>query len=77
MHILGTEPSSVILSQKSIFKSWKKDVPNMPKLQLDCPNGTQYPPRQPMQTPQVMRTKTFYLTARASTDGQGDSSIRP
>ena len=29
MRISGTEPSSVILSQKSIFKSWK-DVLNVP-----------------------------------------------
>ena len=31
MRILGSEPSSVILSQKSKFKSWKKDVLNVPK----------------------------------------------
>ena len=52
-----------------------------------CQNGTKYPPRQPIQTPQVMRLKSFYLTtgfyltARASTDrrtdGQGDSSKPP
>ena len=31
MRISGTEPSSVILSQIIIFKSWKRDVPNVPK----------------------------------------------
>ena len=30
MHISGIEPSSVILSQKSILKKWR-DVPNVPK----------------------------------------------
>ena len=34
------------------------------KLEWGCPNGTKYPPRQPIQTPQVMRAKPFYLTAR-------------
>ena len=31
MRISGTEPSSVVLSQRSNFKSWKRDVPNVPK----------------------------------------------
>ena len=39
------------------------------------------PPRQPIRAPQVMRAKPFFLTARASTDGQTngqvDSSIPP
>ena len=34
------------------------------KLEWGCPNGTKYPPRQPIQTPQVMCLKPFYLTAR-------------
>ena len=29
------------------------------QLEWGCPNGTQYPPRQPMQTPQVMCAKPF------------------
>ena len=33
------------------------------KLEWGCPNGTKYPPRQPIQTPQVMSLKPFYLTA--------------
>ena len=55
------------------------------QLEWGCPNGTKYPPRQPIQIPQVMRLKAFYLTTRVSTDrrtdrwmdGQGDSSIPP
>ena len=57
------------------------------KLEWGCPNGTKYPPRQPIQTPQVMRLKSFYLTAHfyltaqsstdRRTDRQGDSSIPP
>ena len=48
------------------------------QLEWGCPNGTKYPPRQPIQTPQVMRLKSFYLTARlyltarASTDRRTD-----
>ena len=34
------------------------------KLEWGCPNGTKSPPRQPIQTPQVMRLKSFYLTGR-------------
>ena len=40
------------------------------ELEWGCPNETKYPPRQPIQTPQVMCTKPFYLTACTSTDGQ-------
>ena len=38
-----------------------------------CPNGTKYPPRQPIPN------RAIYLTARVyrQTDGQGDSSIPP
>ena len=31
MHISGTEPSSVILSQTKWFKKLKSDVPKLPK----------------------------------------------
>ena len=31
MHISGTEPSSVILSQTKLFKKMKKDAPKVPK----------------------------------------------
>ena len=31
MRISGTEPSSVILSRKSIFKQLKRDISNVPK----------------------------------------------
>ena len=31
MRISGTEPSSVILSQRSSFKNWKGDLPKVPK----------------------------------------------
>ena len=59
------------------------------KLEWGCPYGTKYPPRQPIQTPQVKCPKPFYLTAwfyltarvyrqtDGQTDGQGDSSIPP
>ena len=31
MRISGTEPSSIILSQKKYFQKLKRDVPNVPK----------------------------------------------
>ena len=41
-------------------------------------NGAvKYLPKQPIQTPQLIHAKLFYLTVCASTDGQGDSSIFP
>ena len=53
------------------------------KLEWGCPNGTKYPPWQPIQTPQVMCLKPFYLTAQfyltarvyRQTDGQTDRVI--
>ena len=53
------------------------------KLEWGCPNGTKYPPRQPIQTPQVMCLKPFYLTAQfyltacvyRQTDGRTDRVI--
>ena len=51
------------------------------KLECGSSNGTKYPQRQPIQTPQVMCAKPFYLTVHTftdrGTDGQGDSSIPP
>ena len=54
-----------------IDKGWQK------QLEFGCPNWTKYPPRPPIQTPQLMHAKPFYLTARVyrQTDRQGDSSI--
>ena len=40
-------------------ESWQ----NQTSVEWGCPNGTKYPPRQPIQTPQVMCLKPFYLTA--------------
>ena len=55
-----------------IIQNWNDAV-------LTVQNSENTPPRQQIQTPQLMRAKPFYLTARASTDGQtdrqGDSSI--
>ena len=34
------------------------------KLEWGCPNGTKYPQRQLIQTPQVIRLKSFNLTAQ-------------
>ena len=52
---------------------------NKTKIEWGCRNGTKYPTWQPIQTPQVMRAKPFYLNAcvRLQTNGQGDSSIPP
>ena len=50
---------------------------NQTELEWGCPNGTKYPPRQPIQTPQVMRLKLFYLTERTrlQTDRRTDRVI--
>ena len=45
------------------------------KLEWAVITGQNIPPRQPIQTPQEMRAKPFYLTAQASTGGQTDRLI--
>ena len=42
------------------------------KLEWGCPNGTKYPPRQPIPNRAILPNR-----ARLQTDGQGDSSISP
>ena len=69
------------LGMTLVISSFKIYFRFLSKLEWGCPNGTKYPPRQPIQTPQVMRLKSFYLTARlnltarASTDGRTDRVI--
>ena len=45
------------------------------KLEWGCPNGTKYPPRQPIQTPQVVSETILPNRARLQTDGQTDRVI--
>ena len=49
-----------------------------PKLEWGCPNGTKYPPRQPIPNRAILpnRARVYRQTDR-QTDGQGDSSIPP
>ena len=48
------------------------------KLEWGCPNGTKYPPRQPIPNRVILpnRARVYRRTDR-QTDGQGDSSIPP
>ena len=48
------------------------------KLEWGCPNGTKYPPRQPIPNRAILpnRERVYRRTDR-QTDGQGDSSITP
>ena len=52
MRISGTEPSSVVLSQRSKFESLKRDVPNVPK-QAEANRGG-------VINPQNYNVKQFY-----------------
>ena len=46
------------------------------KLEWGCPNGTKYPPRQPIPNRVILPNRARLQTDRR-TDGQGDSSIPP
>ena len=60
------------LLNKKLQKMVKRECKANSKLESGCPNRTKYHPRQPIQTPKVMRLKSFYLTAhtRLQTDGR-------
>ena len=52
------------------------------ELEWGCPNGTKYPPRQPIPNRAILpnRARVYRRTDRQTdrrTDGQGDSSIPP
>ena len=46
------------------------------KLEWGCPNGTKYPPRQPIPNRAILPNRAR-LQTDGRTDGQGDSSIPP
>ena len=46
------------------------------KLEWGCPNGTKYPPQQPIPNRAILPNRAR-LQTDGQTDGQGDSSIPP
>ena len=46
------------------------------QLEWGCPNGTKYPPRQPIPNPAILPNRAR-LQTDGQTDGQGDPSIPP
>ena len=55
--------------------NWKWFIFNT-KLEWGCPNGTKYPPRQPIPNRAILLNRVR-LQTDGQTDGQGDSSIPP
>ena len=76
-----SNPAIIMVVFNVIIEISNKYCLNQNQLEWGCPNGTKYPPRQPIQTPQVMRLKII-LPNRATlpnrarvyrrTDGQTD-----
>ena len=60
MHISGTEPSSMILSQKRNFQKLKRDVPNVPKQAEAKRDGVINPPKIQFQT--ILTRKILVLS---------------
>ena len=77
---IDTETQSLLLKWYSCEQSDKlfHEIFPQRKLEWGCPNGTKYPPRQPIPNRAILPNRAHvYRQTDRQTDGQGDSSIPP
>ena len=75
---LATREWNLLPENMKLRNSLASLISARPKLEWGCPNGTKYPPRQPIPNRAILPNRArVYRRTDGRTDGQGDSRIPP